>query len=330
MLTLTKKGLYCAAGDFYIDPKCAVDRAVVTHAHSDHARKGSRQYYCVKSGVGLLRARLGQHINVSQHGYRETFQIGNVRLSFHSAGHILGSCQVRLEYGGEVWVASGDYKREPDPTCEPFEPVECDVFVTEATFGTPAFRWPKGRDLGKEIFDWWTANSERGINSVLFAYSLGKTQRVLGALAPFAKKPIYCNPDARELNDCYAKQGIRLSETKCLRQVPKGQILRGELILTSHSLLKAELASNVGENYRTGFASGWMANRRHSYDKGFLMSDHADWDDLVQTIVESRARRVYVQHRGHGALVKHLRSLGVEAHCESKLAPADTVQLALF
>ena len=181
MLTLTKKGLYCAAGNFYIDPSGAVDHAVVTHSHSDHARRGSKRYYCTRSGTGLLKSRLGKLISVSSYEFAESFQIGPVHISFHPAGHILGSSQVRLEYGGEIWVSSGDYKREHDSTCEPFESITCDVFVTEATFGTPAFTWPKDKNVGPEIFQWWQDNAKNKINSLVFAYSLGKTQRILGA-----------------------------------------------------------------------------------------------------------------------------------------------------
>ncbi len=161
LLSLTPKGLYCQAGDFYIDPKGAVDRAVITHAHSDHARRGSRTYYSTVSGEGLLRARLGQNINVVATDFGKKFRLGDVQVSFHPAGHILGSAQIRIEHEGEVWVASGDYKRDPDPTCEEFEVVPCDTFITEATFITPKYVWKKDADLGEEIHQWWMENSTR-------------------------------------------------------------------------------------------------------------------------------------------------------------------------
>lgn len=330
MLTLTKKGLFCQAGNFFIDPSRAVDHAVVTHAHSDHARKGSRRYYCTKSGTDLLRSRLGSAIEVSNFNYGESFYLNDVRVSFHPAGHILGSSQVRLEYGGEVWVASGDYKREADPTCEPFESVPCDVFVTEATFGTPGYTWPKDTDVGKEIFDWWSHNSKQGINSVLFAYSLGKTQRVLGVLEPYGNKPIYCHPSATVLNDCYRQQGIKLAPTVCLSRLESTRILRGELFIVPQSFLKKAQSEILGNHYQTAFASGWMARGSFGFDRGFLMSDHADWNDLVTTILQTKAKRVYVQHRGNGALVKHLRSLGIQAFPESDLIPKNPDQLAFF
>lgn len=307
----------------------AVDHAVVTHAHSDHARRGSKMYYCARSGEGLLRARLGKNIQVSAHEFGVPFMLGRVRVSFHPAGHILGSSQVRMECDGHVWVASGDYKREPDPTCEPFETVCCDVFVTEATFGTPGYQWPKGRDLGREIYEWWQKNRAEGLNSIVFAYSLGKGQRLLGLLAPFTREAIYCDPAMKELTRCYRNEGFQLAPTKCLAEVEEP--LKGALILAPQSFLRSERASIAGE-YRTALASGWMADGHHGYDHGFLLSDHADWPDLLRTIKESGARKVYVQHRGKGALVRHLNKIGIKAYPDSALVekPALTEQMALW
>lgn len=330
MLVLTKKGLYCRAGHFYIDPSGAVENAVVTHAHSDHARRGSEKYYCTLSGLSLLRSRLGQKICAIGFDYGHEFELNGVKISFHPAGHILGSAQVRLEHRGEVWVASGDYKREPDPTCEPFEVVPCDIFVTEATFGTPAYVWPKQEDLGSQIFNWWSENAAVGKNSVLFAYSLGKAQRVLGVLKPFARKPIYCDTPVGPLTDCYRAQGISLAETLCLGQLPPKTVLRGELVLVPPSFLKTDKAKILGPRFETAFASGWMANGSHGYSKGFVMSDHADWNDLVRTVRETGAKKVFVQHRGKGALVRHLRDLGLQAFPESDLFVEESNQLELF
>ena len=333
MLTLTKKGLYCAAGNFYIDPSGAVENSVITHAHSDHARRGSQKYFTTRSGTGLLRSRLGKLISVQSYNFRETFSLGGVKVSFHPAGHILGSAQVRMEFGGEVWVVSGDYKREADPTCEPFESVECDVFITEATFGTPGYQWPKDRDLANEVLQWWEENKRIGRNSVLFGYSLGKTQRILGLLEPQAKKPIYCHSAAAELNECYRQEGIKLAPTICLSTLDSSVRLRGELVIAPQAFLKSPQVAVLDENFETAFASGWMAKSSgygHSYDKGFLMSDHADWNDLLLTVEQSKAGRIYVQHRGQGALVKHLRKLGLQAFSDSDLISKNPDQLAFF
>lgn len=331
LLTLSSKGLYCPIGDFHIDPHGAVEHAVITHAHSDHARKGSKHYYCTTSGVSLLKSRIGKAIHVRNFDYRAPFVLGGVKISFHPAGHILGSSQVRLEHEGRVWVASGDYKREPDPTCEPFEVVPCDVFVTEATFGTPSFRWNKCTNLGLEMFEWWKKNSEQGINSVVFAYSLGKAQRVLGVLKPYMERSVFCHPSITELTECYRAQGVELASTVCLSEVARTRKLRGEFFLVPQAFLKTEQAEVLGPDFRTAFASGWMAQGSRGYDRGFLMSDHADWDDLVRTVKETGARRVYVQHRGSGALVRHLNTLGLEAFPDSELKPGPAVQqLSLF
>lgn len=334
MLELLPKGLYCEAGDFFIDPSGAVERAVVTHAHSDHARRGAKKYYTARSGKELVKTRLGKKIEIEGIEFGHEFFLGPVKISLHPAGHILGSAQVRLEHKGEVWVVSGDYKREHDPTCEPFESVKCDVFVTEATFGTPAYRWDENKDTGAEILAWWKENRAEGLNSVVCAYSLGKTQRVLGVLAGLAERPVYIDPAAGALTECYRREGVKLAESICLDQVRSP--LFGELIVAPSSFLRSERVSILGGDYKTAFASGWMATgggygAASSYDHGFTMSDHADWTALLRTVQESGARRVYVQHRGQGALVRKLRGLGLEAYPDSALAPkAKPAQMTLF
>ena len=343
MLVSLRKGLFCQAGNFHIDPMGAVEHAVITHAHSDHARRGSENYYTPWSGVELLRARLGKKIRVHGFDFGEKFNLGHVELSFHPAGHILGSAQVRMraltvgshEPHGDVWLASGDYKRDYDPTCEPFEEVKCDVFITEATFGTPAYQWPKSVDLGSQIHQWWMRNREQGRNSILFAYSLGKAQRVLGVLEPYARSPIYCHPAVTALNECYRSQGVSLAKTICLSEVSMDTRLCGELLLVPQAFLKSDQAVVVGEDFETAFASGWMSNARGGYgfggyDTGFVMSDHADWNDLVRTILATEAKRVYVQHRGQGALVKHLRSMGIRAFPQEALENSAIDQMAFF
>jgi putative mRNA 3-end processing factor len=317
MLELRPQGLFCPRGGFYIDPMGRVDKAVLTHAHSDHARRGSKQYFSTKSGIGLVKARLGDSIKIKGIEYGEIFCLGDVKLSFHGAGHIMGSAQVRIEYDGDVWVVSGDYKREFDPTCEPFEVVHCKTFVTEATFGTPAYRWKKESNVSSEMFDWFLENSKKEINTVIFGYSLGKTQRILGLLEPYVTEPIYCHPAARELTECYRSQGYKLAETIWLDDVKKP--LKGRLVVAPQSVMKSEYADLI-QPCKTAFASGWMAKNSFGFDRGFTLSDHADWDDLVQTIIDTRARDIYVLHRD-GKLVKHLKTLGLRAFSVSALSP---------
>jgi putative mRNA 3-end processing factor len=334
MLIKTPKGLYCQAGDFFIDPSGPVTTAVITHAHSDHARRGSQRYYCAFSGLGLLKARVGK--NILAHGipYGDEFYLGPVKVSFHPAGHILGSAQVRLEHLGEVWVVSGDYKREADPSCEPFEVVSCDVFITEATFGTPKYIWNRKKDLAEEVWQWWQSNAVKDIHSVLFAYSLGKTQRILGLLEPYAKKKVLCHRASAEINSCYEAQGIKLAPYLCIDDEVES-IGRGELFVVPSSFMKSPQAKLLGDRFETAFASGWMVEGPSEYsqggpDKGFVISDHADWTDLVETVKQSQAKRVFVQHRGHGALVKHLQSLGFHAFPDSHLTGDTFNQLSFL
>ncbi|MBS1960438.1 MAG: ligase-associated DNA damage response exonuclease [Bdellovibrionales bacterium] len=323
LIQLTDKGLYCEAGQFYIDPSRAVETAVVTHAHSDHARRGAKQYICAKTGVGLLKVRLGKNINVQGVPYGQKIRIGKVEVSLHPAGHILGSAQVRIEHEGEVWVASGDYKRDADPSCEPFEVVKCDTFITEATFGTPKYTWDKNLKHGLAIYEWWQDNAAEGYNSVVFGYSLGKAQRILSELAPYASKPILIYETIRDLTECYREEGRAIAPTVELRDrvALEEWAIQGDLILAPPSALDGNLRIKLGK-YRTAFASGWMGgstwHRQDSYDHGFVMSDHADWNDLNQTIRETGASRVFVQHR-NGALVRHLRKSGIDAYSDEDL-----------
>lgn len=321
LVAWTPKGLFCAAGNFYIDPHRAVDLAIVTHAHSDHARRGSKKYICVKKGIGLLKSRIGQNINVEGFEYGEQFVLGDVTVSLHSAGHILASSQVRIQRGSEVWVASGDYKRELDPSCDPFESVKCDTFITEATFGTPKFTWDKSLKHGEMIIQWWKSCALKNKNALLFGYSLGKAQRILAELAPYAHRPVLIHSTVVAATDCYRNEGMRLAPTldlnSTLEKMKEGNTLSGELILAPPSILMGEWVEKLGQ-YETAFASGWMQSRRSNYDHGFVMSDHADWNDLNLTIKETGAKRVFVQHRD-GALIRHLKKNGLEAFAVEEL-----------
>jgi len=321
----TPQGLYCRRGDFYIDPQRGVNTAIITHAHSDHARRGSQHYFCTQSGLHLLKSRLGPKIKATGIPYQQSFQLGEVQVSFHPAGHILGSAQIRIEWDSQVWVVSGDYKREADPSCEPFESVQCNTFITEATFGTPRYIWDKTRQHGKEIYSWWAENAKSGVNSLLFGYSLGKTQRILAELAPYFTRPVVIHPSMQEITECYRAEGRKLAPTLGLDSPQLQKPLRGELILAPPSILKGEFLEQLGE-YETAFASGWMQGsspfHQSGYDKGFVISDHADWNDLNQSIKETGAKRVFVLHRSHGALVRHLRKQGLEAYPISHLTQA--------
>lgn len=320
MISWTDKGLFCEAGGFYIDPHRAVDLSVITHAHSDHAKKGCKKYICETTGVQLLKTRIGFQCDVHGIPYRVPFRLGEVQVSFHSAGHILGSAQIRIQKGHEVWVVSGDYKREPDPSCEPFEVVPCDTFITEATFGTPRYIWDTSLRHGELIFQWWKENAAHGFNSILFGYSLGKAQRILAELEEFADRPVLIHDSMAALTQCYREVGRQLALTRELSSLSSQEPIFGELILAPPSILKTSWQNRFGK-YKTAFASGWMVDMWQSnYDQGFVISDHADWKGLNQTIQETGARRVFVLHRGNGALVKHLKKQGLEAYPISVLS----------
>ena len=311
LLEVNAQGLYCAAGDFYIDPWRKVARAVITHAHSDHAKPGSSHYLCSSEGLQVLRARMGKSAIIETLPYGHALTIGDVILSFHPAGHILGSAQVRIEYKGEIWVVTGDYKREADRVCTPFEPVKCHTLITESTFGLPIFNWPTSESVFESIHQWWQAQSALGLNCVISAYSLGKAQRLLSGLHP-EMGPIYVHPAIQNMNDAYQRSGIRLPECKTLAE----GTIRGAMIIAPPGTMDSEWGQSFGE-VRTAFASGWMAVRnmrnRSLCNTRFVLSDHADWKGLLNSIQESEAQQVLVTHGYTQHLVRYLNENGIVA-----------------
>jgi putative mRNA 3-end processing factor len=315
LLRTTDRGLYCEAGDFYIDPWMPVDKAVITHAHGDHARWGSRTYLCSRESEQVLRTRLF-NADIATRDWGESFQINEVTLSLHPAGHILGSAQVRVEHRGEVWVVSGDYKTEPDPTCTPFEPVRCHVFITESTFGLPIYRWERQSETFAGMAAWWKANREAGRASVVFAYALGKAQRVLAGLADDAQGDFYTHGAVERLNRDYRECGIPLPVTTYAGSIGKGHDWAGALIIAPPSAGGSTWLRRFGAA-STAFVSGWMrvrgARRRRSVDRGFVLSDHVDWPALMSAIDATAAQRVLVTHGYRDPVVRVLRERGIEA-----------------
>jgi putative mRNA 3-end processing factor len=308
------EGLYCAAGDFYIDPWRPVANAVVTHAHADHARYGSTRYIAASAGEGVLRTRLGK-IDLASLAYGECLQVGGVKLSFHPAGHVLGSAQVRIECKGEVWVVSGDYKVEPDPTCAAFEPVKCHTFVTESTFGLPIYKWVSAATLFGEINEWWASNAANGRSSVLFCYAFGKAQRILAGVDS-GIGPIVTHGAVEPLNRAYREAGVPLPATQMVSEVTDKAYFSKALVLAPPSAAGTPWMKRFGE-YSDAFASGWMllrgARRRRAVDRGFVMSDHADWPGLNTAIQASGASTVYVTHGYVPVMVRWLKEQGLEA-----------------
>ena len=316
LLRITDRGLYCEAGDFYIDPWLPVDRALITHAHGDHARWGSRQYLCSAESERVLRTRVGSDQSIATTTWGEALAINGVRVTFFPAGHIIGSAQIRVEHRAETWVVSGDYKTEPDPTCTPFEPVRCNVFVTESTFGLPIYRWTPQSETFAGIGDWWKANKDAGRASVIFAYALGKAQRVLAGLAELGHGRFYTHGAVERLNRDYRDGGVSLPPTIYAGSMPKGHDWAGAMIVAPPSAAGSLWLRRFGQS-STAFASGWMrvrgARRRRSVDRGFVLSDHVDWPSLMSAIESTGAERILVTHGYRDPVVKMLRELGYSA-----------------
>jgi putative mRNA 3-end processing factor len=312
LLSETPAGLYCPDGDFHVDPWAPVRRAVITHAHGDHARHGSHAYLCASECAPLLARRLGPDVLIEQQPYGTPLALGSTRISFHPAGHILGSAQVRVEGSQGVWIVSGDFKRAPDPTCAPFEPLRCDTFVTESTFGLPIYRWDPTEVVMREIVAWWDENRARGVTSVLFCYTLGKAQRLLAELTRFTDRPILVHGMLLPLIEAYRASGVRLATTAALLDRPRNSFA-GELVLAPLAARGTPWMRRLGD-LSDGFASGLMrvrgVRRQRGFDRGFVLSDHADWPDLLRTIEDTGAARVLATHGHAEPLARYLAGRG--------------------
>lgn len=315
MITTTPAGLYCPLGDFFIDPWQPVSRAVITHAHADHARPGSDNYLCNDSCARLLRHRLGDTSRIQSVSYGETLDLNGVQVSLHPAGHILGSAQIRLEHKGEVWVVSGDFKTSFDSTCAQFEPLKCDTFITESTFGLPIYRWPADADVFEEINQWWQQNMAEGKTSLLLCYTLGKAQRILRGIDS-SIGPIMAHGAVQIVNELYISSGVELPLTEHVGDKTKGINLAGSLVLAPLSVQGTPWLRRLGA-VSVGFASGWMKVRgmrsRRALDRGFILSDHADWPSLLRTVEATGANRVLVTHGYSQVFARHLRETGFDA-----------------
>src|SRR5919109_1148114 len=316
MLTETSAGLFCAAGGFHIDPWGPTDRALITHAHGDHARSGSRAYLCAERSKGLLERRFGSESRVESLRYGEAATIGDVRVSFHPAGHILGSAQIRIESVEGVWVVAGDYKRAADPTCDGFEPVPCDTFVTESTFGLPIYRWDPTAAVIAEILEWWQGNRADGRTSVLFCYTIGKVQRLLAELARVTDRRVFVHGMMLSMIAAYREAGIDMLAVESATEQPRGTKFAGELVLAPLSARGTPWMRRLGD-HSDAFASGLMrvrgVRRQRAFDRGFVLSDHADWPALLDTIAETGASRVLVTHGYAEPLSRHLREAGLDS-----------------
>jgi putative mRNA 3-end processing factor len=317
LVVVRAEGLYCPQGDFYIDPWRPVARAVITHAHGDHARPGHAHYLAARDSAHVLETRLGE-ISLQTLSYGEAIAQNGVMVSLHPAGHVLGSAQVRLEHGGEIWVVSGDYKLEADATCAPFAPVRCHTFISESTFGLPIYRWRPQGEIFADIAAWWRRNADAQRASVLFCYAFGKAQRILAGLRTADALDIgtlICHGAIGPLNDAYRASGIDLPATHKVGDVGKAE-LRRALVIAPPSAQGSRWLRRFGD-LSDGFASGWMqlrgARRRRSLDRGFVLSDHADWSGLQAAIAATGASRIIITHGQVAVMVRWLTEQGLDA-----------------
>lgn len=321
LLKLTRKGLFCEKANFYIDPWGKVDRALITHAHADHARTGSRCYLAADSSKALLHKRLGKSQKIESLPYGQKLQIGEVSVSFYPAGHVLGSAQILVEYRGQRWLVTGDFKRQPDPSCTPFEVVKCDTLITEATFGLPVFQWQPIKEQIQKLAYWWKKNAENNVTSMVFAYSLGKTQRILAELKKHQVDmgPIYLHGAGFDLTQIYRQEGVDLPEflpATIDRKLQSQKQFEKALVLAPPSALDSPWMKRF-RSYSTAFASGWMQfrgrRRYQAYDLALVISDHADWPALLQTVRDSGAQKIIATHGYHETLARYLQEQGYQA-----------------
>lgn len=314
VLSFTERGIYCAAGDFYIDPWRPVTRALITHGHADHARFGHESYLATHAALPVIRHRLGD-IRAQAVSFGKTLRIGDADVSFHPAGHVPGSAQIKVSLRGETWVASGDYKLEADGLSEPFEPQKCHHFITESTFGLPVFRWQPQSIVAGDLNAWWRRCADQGKTAFLGAYSLGKAQRLLRMLDT-GIGPILTHGAVEATNQVMRAQGIALPETKQLTKDTDPKTHKGALVMAPPSALGSTWARRFGPS-ESAFASGWMqlrgVRRRRAGDRGFVISDHADWTGLLSAIRDTGAEHIYVTHGYTDIFARYLGENGWQA-----------------
>jgi putative mRNA 3-end processing factor len=321
MLSETSAGLFCADGGFHVDPWQPVDRAVITHAHGDHARPGSAAYLCADPCAPLLRRRFGAELRIESLPYNTQVTIGTIRLSFHPAGHVLGSAQIRIESASGVWVIGGDYKRAADPTCAAFEPIRCDTFITESTFGLPIYRWDATATVIDDVGRWWEHNRTEGRTSVLFCYTIGKAQRLLAELTRITDRTVYVHGMMLGMIETYREAGVSMLPVTPVIERARGArsaaaSFAGELVLAPLSARGTPWMRRLGD-LSDAFASGLMrvrgVRRQRAFDRGFVLSDHADWPALLETVTETGAERVLATHGHAEPLARYLSERGLKS-----------------
>lgn len=329
LLAFNANGIYCAAADVYLDPWRKVDKAIISHGHADHSRWGNKKYITHHHNIPIMKHRLGE-IDVEGKAYGESFTINTVKFSLHPAGHVIGSSQIRVEHKGEVWVFTGDYKDEADGVCMPFEAVKCHTFITECTFGLPAFKWKPQAEVMQDINQWWAENKAEGRTSVLFGYSLGKAQRLLKHLNPEIGK-IYTHGAIENITEVL-RPLVEFPETTQVTRDTTKKELNGNLVLAPPSAHGGTWIRKMVP-YATASASGWMtfrgARRRRAIDKGFVMSDHCDWDGLLNSVKATGCEKVICTHGYTTIFSKYLRELGYDARTQETQYEGESVETDL-
>jgi putative mRNA 3-end processing factor len=328
MLVFDSNGIFCPQAGAYIDPWKPVDKAIITHAHSDHARWGMKAYLAHKDAIPVMRYRLGNDADFQSLEFHEPVFMNGVKITLHPAGHIWGSAQVRLEYKGEIWVVSGDYKMQPDGISPPFEPVRCHHFITESTFGLPVYKFPDPATVHADINSWWKQNRDEGKNTVLMGYPLGKAQRIIKHLDPSIGE-IWTHGAIDNVNRIYLGQGGTLPECKRILPETDRKMLRGAMIIAPPSAVASPWLRKL-DPYRWALCSGWMqlrgTRRRRGADRGFVLSDHADWNELNTAIRETGAENIYVTHGYKTIYANWLKSLGYNATEVETLYTGETLE----
>ena len=316
LLEFTSKGIYCSKADVYLDPWRGVKKAIITHGHSDHARWGSKSYITQIDNVPILKHRLGD-ISVTGKKYGDKFQINGVTFSFHPAGHVPGSSQIRVEYRGEVWVFTGDFKTQDDKISTPYEPIKCNTFITECTFGLPVYKWEEPKIVHGQINKWWAKNKSNGITSLLLGYSLGKIQRLLKNLDPEIGK-IYTHGATEKMTEVLRAK-IDFPKTNLITRDTKKKEIEGNIVLAPPAVLGSTWSRKLGIT-SSGYASGWMAvrgaRRRRAVDRSFVLSDHADWEGLLSAIYSTECENVITTHGYTDIFAKYLNEKGLNAMSE--------------
>ena len=325
LLEFTKKGIYCRQADVYLDPWTGVDKAIISHGHSDHARWGSKRYITHEINAPIITHRLGK-ILVTTKKYGETFQINGVKFSFHPAGHVPGSSQIRVEYKGEVWVFTGDYKTQVDGISTPFELIRCNTFITECTFGLPVFKWEKPVSVHDDINRWWANNKSNKVTSLLMGYSLGKVQRLLKHIDCQTGK-IFTHGATEKMTNIL-RQFIDFPKTELITRDTKKAEIEGNLVLAPPAVMGSTWAKKLGE-ISTGYASGWMAfrgaRRRRAVDRSFVLSDHADWEGLLSVIKATGCEDIITTHGYTDIFARYLKENGWNARTEKTKYEVETI-----